>query len=79
MKIVFAEEGWDEYLYWQGQDQRTLKRINRLLQSVVREGAWNGNHVPFVLCMAENKKLGLFSQMEDLDNHSKSRYAWEVN
>ena len=26
MKITFAEEGWSEYLYWQTQDKKILKR-----------------------------------------------------
>ncbi len=41
-KIVFAEEGWNDYLYWQGQDRKTLKKINRLLQSIIRDGALGG-------------------------------------
>ena len=32
MKITFAEDGWSEYLYWQTQDQKILKKINQLLQ-----------------------------------------------
>ena len=29
---------WEEYLYWQTQDKKTLKRINSLLQSIDRNG-----------------------------------------
>ena len=32
MKITFAEDGWSEYLYWQTQDKKILKKINQLLQ-----------------------------------------------
>lgn len=32
MKITFAEEGWSEYLYWQTQDKKTVKKINQLHQ-----------------------------------------------
>lgn len=28
-KITFAEDAWGEYLYWQSQDKKTLKRINQ--------------------------------------------------
>lgn len=35
-KITFAEDAWDEYLYWQSQDKKTLKRINQLLKSIQR-------------------------------------------
>lgn len=27
---------WDEYLYWQTQDKKTLKRINQLLKEIQR-------------------------------------------
>ena len=37
-KISFSEEGWEDYLYWQVQDKKTLKRINQLLQDIVRNG-----------------------------------------
>lgn len=36
-KITFAEDAWEEYLYWQLQDKRTLKKINSLLKSIQRE------------------------------------------
>jgi len=36
MKITFTETGWAHYLYWQGQDKATLKKINRLLKDVQR-------------------------------------------
>jgi len=42
MKITFAEDGWSEYLYWQTQDKKTLKRINQLLQSIERDGVLEG-------------------------------------
>ena len=42
MKIIFAEEGWSEYLYWQIQDKKVLKKINQLLQSIERDGAMQG-------------------------------------
>ena len=42
MKITFAEEGWREYLDWQTQDKKILKKINQLLQSIERDGALRG-------------------------------------
>lgn len=35
--ITFAEDAWEEYLYWQLQDRKTLKKINNLLKSIQRE------------------------------------------
>jgi toxin YoeB len=37
VRLVFADEAWDDYLYWQKQDRRMLERINRLIQEVKRE------------------------------------------
>ena len=37
-KLSFSEDGWADYLYWQTQDKKTLKRINQLLQDISRNG-----------------------------------------
>lgn len=36
-RIVFVPDGWEMYLYWHGQDKRTLKRINMLIEVARRE------------------------------------------
>ena len=36
--IDFQERGWNEYLYWQKQDKKTLKKINDLIRDIVRNG-----------------------------------------
>lgn len=38
MKIVFSENGWIDYIYWQTEDRKTLKRINKLIQDIGRNG-----------------------------------------
>ncbi len=38
MKINFTEIAWQDYIYWQGQDKRTIKRINRLIQDIHSNG-----------------------------------------
>ena len=35
--IKFLPDAWGDYLYWQGQDKKTLKRINLLLTEAARE------------------------------------------
>ena len=35
-KIIFTERAFEEYLYWQSQDKRILKRINALLKDIAR-------------------------------------------
>ena len=36
MKLIWSEESWDDYLYWQRQDRKTLKRINGLIRDIQR-------------------------------------------
>lgn len=38
MKKVWHDKAWEEYLYWQTQDKKTLKKINRLLTDIDRNG-----------------------------------------
>ncbi len=37
MKILFAENAWDDYLYWQKVDKKTIRRINKLIKEIQRE------------------------------------------
>jgi len=36
MKIVFATEAWEDYLYWQQNDKAILKEINALIKEALR-------------------------------------------
>jgi toxin YoeB len=38
MNKNWGDEAWEEYLYWQGQDRRTLRKINSLIQDIDRNG-----------------------------------------
>ena len=38
MNKLWQDEAWEDYLYWQMQDRKTLKRINQLLQDISRNG-----------------------------------------
>lgn len=38
MQKLWTERAWEDYLYWQGQDKKTLRRINQLIQDIVRNG-----------------------------------------
>ena len=38
MRKVWHAAAWEEYLNWQRQDAKTLRRINQLLQSIDRNG-----------------------------------------
>ena len=36
MKLLWEDRAWSDYLYWQTQDKKTLKRINALLKDISR-------------------------------------------
>lgn len=36
MRIVFSDHAWEDYLYWQQTDKKTLKRINDLIRDIQR-------------------------------------------
>lgn len=41
-KPQFTEQAWSEYMYWHGQDKKTLKKINRLITDIMRNGPLSG-------------------------------------
>ena len=36
LDLLFLPEGWEDYLYWQTQDKKTLRRINALIKDIQR-------------------------------------------
>lgn len=36
-KLVWTHEAWKSYIYWQSQDRKTLKRINKLISAAVKQ------------------------------------------
>ena len=36
MRLLWEDRAWDDYLYWQSQDRKTLKRINILTRDIQR-------------------------------------------
>lgn len=39
MNKLWSDRAWEEYLYWQIQDKKTLKKINELVKDIERNGA----------------------------------------
>lgn len=37
MKLIFSETAWEDYLYWQKTDAKTLARINQLIREASRQ------------------------------------------
>ncbi len=38
MNKLWHDEAWEDYIYWQRQDQKYIKKINRLLKDIDRNG-----------------------------------------
>ena len=36
MTIIFSDDAWEDYLYWQRTDPKILKRINTLIKEIQR-------------------------------------------
>ncbi|PRY69214.1 Txe/YoeB family addiction module toxin [Halomonas ventosae] len=37
MMLTWASQAWQDYLYWQSRDKKTLKRINTLIKDIQRQ------------------------------------------
>lgn len=37
MKLLWDDRAWDDYIYWQNQDKKTLKRINAIVKDIQRD------------------------------------------
>lgn len=61
--FTFTKEAFSQYMYWQNQDKRTLKKINDLLEDIRRNGALQGIGKPESL-----KKHPGYSRRIDKEN-----------
>ena len=46
---IWSDDAWKDYLYWQTQDKKTLKKINQLIKDIERNGCLNGIGKPEAL------------------------------
>lgn len=75
MKKVWFDEAWDDYTFWQKQDKKTIKRINKLLQEIER-GYFDGIGKPEPLKGGFN---GFWSRhIDDTNKISVSCKRWIV-
>ena len=65
MNKVWAPEAWNDYVYWQSQDRKTLKRVNKLIKDIERNGAEIGIGKPERL---RGELEGLWSRRIDEKN-----------
>ena len=43
---IWSDDAWNDYLYWQTQDKKTLKRNNLLIKDIERNGSMQGISEP---------------------------------
>jgi toxin YoeB len=64
MKIIFSKNGWEDYVSWQTDDKKTLRKINSLIKEIQRspfEGIGKPEPLKFDLA-------GLWSRRIDLEH-----------
>ena len=64
-EIIWSDDAWEDYLYWQTQDKKTLKRINALIKDIKRNGVMDGIGKPEALT---GNLFGEFSRRIDDKN-----------
>jgi toxin YoeB len=71
MKIVFSKHSWEDYLSWQSEDRKILKKINELIKDVQQtpyEGIGKPEPLKFDLA-------GLWSRRIDREH----RLVYQIN
>lgn len=85
-QLSFLQEAWEDYLYWQTQDKKTLKRINQLLQDIIRnsnDGIGNpepltGNLAGYWSRRIDEKNRLVYRIVDDVIEISQCRTHYKV-
>ena len=64
MKVLFTQQSWEDYLYWNTYDKSKVKRINQLIKEIQRH-PYAGSGKPEAL---RNKLIGFWSRRIDLEH-----------
>ncbi len=75
MKRLWFEKAWADYEYWQEQDKKTLRKINKLLYDIERNGALDGTGKPEAL---KGDLQGFYSRRIDEKNRLVYRIKGDV-
>ena len=74
MKLIWFEEAWEDYEYWQSVDKKTLKKINALVKDIER-GNFDGLGKPEPL---KGNLSGWWSRRIDETNRLVYRVSEDV-
>ena len=70
-KFTFSKIAFEQYIYWQTEDKKTMKKINSLLQDIARNGVLNGIGKPEALKYLD----GAYSRRID----EKNRLVYKID
>lgn len=68
MRKVWSDPAWDDYVWWQSQDRKTLRRINRLIKEIERSAGEPGSVPPGKAERLRYSRFGLMSVRIDASN-----------
>jgi len=71
MKYIFVDESWEDYLHWQANDKKKLKKINDLLKELARN-PYDGIGKPEAL---KHKYAGFWSRRIDQEHRLIYKYS----
>lgn len=58
MEKVWSDDAWEDYLYWQTQDRKTLRKINQLIKDIERNGTSGlGKSEPLRYCHGWSRRI----------------------
>jgi toxin YoeB len=85
MKVAFTSQGWADYVHWQTADRQLLKRINRLIEDVLRdpyEGIGKPEPLKYALAGAWSRRITDEHRLVYLTTHDEviilqARYHYE--
>lgn len=76
--IQFSQSGWDEYVSWLTENRKKIKKINKLIKSIQREGALAGEGKPEKLKYREDEYSRRIDEKNRLAYRCKADGAVEI-
>ena len=71
MELAFSKNAWEDYVSWQAEDKKTLKKINKLIKEIMRT-PFEGNGKPEPL---KYELAGFWSRRIDQEHRLVYQYA----
>ena len=79
MNKIWSDKGWDDYIYWQSQDKKTLKRVNELVKDIERNGLNKGIGKPEALRHRKAWSRRIDSENRLVYNFSSDGNLWIIS